>query len=63
PEQIEMLIGGPQITIDQYSSDSKAPLAMINFSSYFEDEHGLGVLTNGTSVLGLGYAGEASPYH
>jgi hypothetical protein len=62
PEQIEMLIGGPTITIDQYSSDSKAPLAMINVSTYFKDEHGLGVLTNGNSVLGLGYAGEASPY-
>ena len=34
----------------------------INFHSTFEEEHGVGVLTNGTKVIGIGYSGDVAPF-
>jgi hypothetical protein len=38
---------------------SDEPVAKFVFRAQFEQEHGVGVLTDGIRVLGLGYAGEA----
>jgi hypothetical protein len=44
-------------------SRSRAPvLAELNFRAAFEEEHGVGVLTDGLEVLGFGYSGEAEPF-
>jgi len=38
------------------------PSAELNFHAAFEIEHGLGVRTDGKSVLGVGYWGEVQPF-
>ena len=38
------------------------PWVMINFHADYEEEHGVGVLTNGTRVLGIGYSTDVTPY-
>jgi hypothetical protein len=34
----------------------------LSFRAAFEQEHGVGVLTDGQTVLGFGYSGEATPF-
>ena len=38
------------------------PVAELAFWPAFEEEHGVGVLTDGERVLGLGYSGDAKPF-
>lgn len=38
------------------------PVAELNFWAEFEPEHGVGVLTDGETVLGTGYSYDVSPY-
>ena len=38
------------------------PNASINFAAAFDEEHGVGVLSDGTRVLGIGYISDATPY-
>jgi len=40
----------------------KKPVMVLNFHAPFEDEHGVGVLTDGKTVLGIGYASDVMPY-
>src|SRR5690349_5773992 len=40
----------------------KRPLVELSFSAPFEDEHGVGVLTDGKSVVGLGYSVDVEPF-
>jgi hypothetical protein len=37
-------------------------LAELEFDAVFEEEHGVGILTDGANVLGVGYSGEACPF-
>jgi hypothetical protein len=48
-------VTGKVIKLDRTCS-ARPPLAEFSFSSPFEEEHGVGVLTDGTSVLGTGYS-------
>jgi hypothetical protein len=41
---------------------SDEPIAELRFWAQFEEEHDVGVLTDGVRVLGLGYAGEITPF-
>lgn len=43
-------------------SDEKRTLAELRFAPWFEEEHGIGVLTDGRSILGLGYAYDVTPF-
>jgi hypothetical protein len=40
----------------------KKPIAELTFSAVFEEEHGVGILTNGATILGAGYVCQASTY-
>ena len=34
----------------------------LNFDAKFEEEHGVGILTDGSEVIGIGYSGDVSPF-
>lgn len=38
------------------------PIAEFTFATVFEEEHGIGFLTDGEKILGTGYADDASPF-
>lgn len=38
------------------------PIVELSFHAAFEEEHGVGVLTDGTDVLGTGYSIDVTPY-
>jgi|688.fasta_scaffold462402_1 hypothetical protein len=38
------------------------PLVTLTFDAEFDEEHGIGVLTDGDSVVGIGYGGDPSPF-
>lgn len=44
------------------SNNDEPPIAEITFSASFELEHGIGVLDDGTRVIGIGYASSARPF-
>ena len=59
---IYKVIGSPSVWIRESIYLYEKPCGIICFNCAFDVEHGLGVLTNGTSVLGLGYQMSVSPY-
>lgn len=63
PEDLLRLMQLNRITI-QKSTDGydDKPVAKLDFNAEFEEEHGVGILTDGTTILGAGYAADASPY-
>jgi hypothetical protein len=38
------------------------PIVELSFSAAFEEEHGVGVLTDGKKILGTGYSADVTPY-
>jgi len=38
------------------------PLAELSFAAAFEEEHGVGILTDGRTILGIGYSSDVSPF-
>jgi hypothetical protein len=38
------------------------PIAELSFSALFEDEHGVGIVTDGRTILGTGFMCDARPY-
>lgn len=38
-------------------------VAQVYFYAAFEEEHGIGILTDGDVVLGIGYAADVTPFH
>lgn len=56
------ILGSPSVWIRESIYLYEKPCGIICFNPAFDTEHGLGVLTNGTSVLGLGYQMSVSPY-
>jgi len=38
------------------------PVVELSFAAPFEDEHGIGVLTDGRSILGTGYSADVTPF-
>jgi hypothetical protein len=38
------------------------PIVELTFSAPFEVEHGVGILTDGVTILGTGYAGDVDPF-
>jgi hypothetical protein len=43
-------------------SEDRRPVVELSFDAPFEEEHGVGVLTDGSAILGTGYSGDASPF-
>lgn len=63
PEDLLPLLRLNRITIlksaDGYNTN---PAAKLDMNAAFEEEHGVGILTDGRSILGTGYAADVSPY-
>jgi hypothetical protein len=38
------------------------PIVELRFAAAFEEEHGVGVLTDGGKILGTGYSVDVTPY-
>jgi hypothetical protein len=51
-----------EIRITKSSSGSECLRAELNFEAAFEEEHGVGILTDGAEILGIGYSGDASEF-
>lgn len=62
PDNLTRLLGSPSIMIREFGYGYKQPRATICFEALFEVEHGIGILTYGTKILGTGYEMDVSPY-
>jgi hypothetical protein len=52
----------PSLTIRESLYEHKKPIAELTFSAGFEPEHGVGILTDGNTILGTSYASDVLPY-
>lgn len=59
---IRKLIGSPSVWIRPKVDCYKKQCPVILFEAAFDPEHGLGVLTDGSNVIGNGYQMSASPF-
>jgi hypothetical protein len=50
------------IHVQRTSGKSKRWLAEMNFHADFEEEHGVGILTDGTDIVGIGYSFDSQPF-
>jgi len=55
-----MRFGGVWVRESLY--EYKGAIAQLGFSALFEEEHGVGILTDGSRILGSAYAIDVSPY-
>lgn len=62
PDDLYSLLGKPSIRIQEFGYGYDRPCSVISFESAFEPEHGIGVLTDGSKVLGVGYEMDVSPF-
>ena len=62
PADLRTLLGRPSIIVQQRGYGYDHPCAIIAFEALFEPEHGVGLLTDGRSILGTGYQVDVSPY-
>lgn len=62
PDDLDALIGCPSILVQESIYLYEKPVATIKFEAAFDEEHGLGVLTDGNRVLGIGYQMDAGPF-
>ncbi|MCP4710904.1 MAG: hypothetical protein GY869_19960, partial [Planctomycetes bacterium] len=49
PKSLARLLGSPRIVVRESGYGYDKPLATICFEALFEIEHGIGILTNGTT--------------
>lgn len=62
PRDLYKIMGDPGIVFQNRSGKYKMPCSTIGFESVFEKGHGVGFLTNGKELLGLGYRMDPFPY-
>ncbi len=65
PKRAEDLLSAMRfvrIVIRKDADGYEKPVAELVFSAVFEEEHGVGVLTDGKEILGTGYMGEAAAF-
>jgi hypothetical protein len=64
PADLFAVVRAYRIAVDRTNpfAPPTPPAAEITFWAAFEEEHGLGVLTDGLQVLGLGVAGEVERF-
>ena len=51
-----------RITVRQDVPGCEGPVVELSFHAAFEVEHGVGVLTDGETILGLGYSADVTPF-
>lgn len=63
PESLGRLLGSPSVVVHKavYDYDNK-PLATICLEALFEMEHGVGILTDGSKIIGTGYETDVRPF-
>lgn len=61
-DKLKTYIGLPVLTIFLEDDGFNKPCAQFTFDSLIDEEHGLGVLTDGNDVIGIGYAGDPSAF-
>ena len=59
---LHSVIGPECLVIRESTYQYERPSATFTFQAAFDVEHGLGVLTNGTRVLGIGYQSDVMPF-
>jgi hypothetical protein len=62
PEDLHLLMGKPSIVVQESGYGYDQPCAIICFEAIFEPEHGIGLLTDGNRILGIGYQMDVSPF-
>jgi hypothetical protein len=62
PDDLPPVMRFTGLTIRESLYEYKKPIAELTFSAVFEEEHGVGILTDGNTILGTGYSCQASPY-
>ncbi|MGB1311859.1 MAG: hypothetical protein ACPG47_11635 [Leucothrix sp.] len=62
PSDVHRLLSSPSIFIDGSGYNYDEPLSILMFEAIFEPEHGIGFLTDGAKILGLGYQVGVRPY-
>jgi hypothetical protein len=60
PEDLKKVLEPKDLTIRRHPSLPEQWIAEFNFHAGFDVEHGVGVLTDGKRILGIGYASDAS---
>ena len=61
-ESVRRVIGEPSIHIVESVYGYDRPCAKLSFSAAFDPEHGVGVLTDGNKILGVGYGYDVGLY-
>ncbi len=56
------LIGHPGITVHKKVFYHDKPIVELSYAAAFEEEHGLGILTDGTAIIGIGYSSDVTPF-
>lgn len=62
PEDLLSAMDFLRIVIHKEADGYEKPVAELTFGALFEEEHGVGVLTDGKEILGTGYMGEAAAF-
>jgi hypothetical protein len=55
-----MSLNGITVRTEAYGYDK--PVAELSFSAAFEEEHGVGILTDGRTIIGIGYSSDVEPF-
>lgn len=55
-------LGQPGILVQESGYGYDAPCAIIGFEASFDPEHGLGFLTDGDRIIGIGYRSDAGAF-
>jgi hypothetical protein len=61
-EDLLTILGPKDLTIRRDFSPPEPWIAEFNFDSGYDVEHGVGVLTDGSAILGIGYSSDASRF-
>jgi hypothetical protein len=61
PDDLDVLLYAPSIEISN-ENNSSSIRTLVDMGAIFEDDHGVSALTDGKTVLGLGYSGDASEF-
>jgi hypothetical protein len=50
------------VTIREEIYDYEGPVAELHFAAVFEEEHAVGILTDGSKIIGTGYSSDVTPF-
>ncbi|HTL30654.1 MAG TPA: hypothetical protein VL282_15590 [Tepidisphaeraceae bacterium] len=56
------LLGLQRISVLHDADAFDRPVAEFSFAAAFEDEYGVGIITDGNGILGIGYSADVTPF-